>query len=116
MSILKITGKNIGKSSSLERKSLEDDAASFLDRNDVVVFCKIFSDMVVDSLCLLRRKELHAVEDLSCRGCIMDLLMKREYSFMKNIVLIGRKGGGDMLRTDVPSEGQQYDDPVERNT
>ena len=106
MSIREIVSKNARKSSSLDQKSVGENEASFLHRDNDVVFCKIFSDMVVERLCLLRRKELHEVEDLSCRGCIMDSLMKQDYSFLKTIVLIARKGGGDTLRTEGPSEGQ----------
>jgi len=90
-----------------QQKSVQEDREPSATSDDAVVFCKIFSDMVIERLCQLRRKELHAAEDLSCKGCIMDSLMNRDYSFMKSIILISRKGGDGPVRTKVSSEGQQ---------
>jgi len=55
--------------------------------NDVVIFCKLFSDTVTEDLCMLRRKELQEQGEFSCRGCIMDMLMLQQYAFLKSIVL-----------------------------
>ncbi len=43
----------------------------------VVIYCKLFSDMVTDHLCMLRRKELDARDGFSCDGCIVESTSRR---------------------------------------
>lgn len=106
MTMRKRGRKKSGGSSSLEQKSAGNDAAFFLNRDDVVLFCKLFSDVVVERLCLLRRRELHAAEDLSCRGCGMDSLMNKEFSFMKDIVQVETKDRS-LEKTEIAGDRQQ---------
>ncbi len=38
-------------------------------------FCKLFEDMIVRSVCLLRRSELNDRKRFSCQGCSKDRLL-----------------------------------------
>lgn len=38
-------------------------------------FCKLFDDMIVNEVCLLRRRELNNRDKFSCEGCSKDTLM-----------------------------------------
>ena len=38
-------------------------------------FCKLFDDMIVRDLCLLRRRELSGKREFSCSGCSKDRLL-----------------------------------------
>ncbi len=37
------------------------------------VICKLFSDIVSENLCLLRKKELNKKGGFSCDGCVKDV-------------------------------------------
>ncbi len=54
------------------------------------VRCKLFSDMVSEHLCLLRKKELNAKGAFSCDGCPMDAIMQQQLILMKKVLGIGR--------------------------
>ncbi len=36
------------------------------------IFCKLFTDMVTDHLCVIRRQELNSRGGFSCEGCSME--------------------------------------------
>lgn len=38
-------------------------------------FCKLFDDMIIRNVCILRRGELHDRGKLSCTGCSKDRIM-----------------------------------------
>jgi len=99
MTMRKRGRKKSGESSSLERKNAGNDGAFFLHRDDVVLFCKLFSDVVVERLCLLRRRELHP-------GCSMDSLMNKEFSLMKDIVQVETKDRS-LEKTGIAGDRQQ---------
>lgn len=39
------------------------------------VFCRIFGDMVTDSVCILRRRIMNSKSGSCCRGCIMNIAL-----------------------------------------
>ena len=39
------------------------------------LFCKLFSDIVPEQLCLVRRRELNRKGCFSCSGCTMDVIL-----------------------------------------
>jgi len=80
--------------------------------NEVMIFCRLFADLVTEELCLLRRNELQAKGVFSCQGCIMDMLMRQQYAFLKNIVLSAwiddREGKGGKKESPGPDDGQRF--------
>ncbi|MDH4162227.1 MAG: hypothetical protein OEW15_05995 [Nitrospirota bacterium] len=40
-------------------------------------FCKLFDDMIVKEVCLLRRQELNNRDKFSCTGCSKDTLISQ---------------------------------------
>lgn len=64
--------------------------AAKLDTPLSTMKCKLFSDIVTEHLCLLRKKELNAKGDFSCIGCPMDAAMQQQLQIMKEVLGIGR--------------------------
>ncbi len=54
--------------------------------NPSTVRCKLFSDIVSENLCLLRKKELNAKGAFSCDGCPMDAVMEQQLRLMKDVL------------------------------
>jgi hypothetical protein len=51
---------------------------SFSERDDTtVVYCKLFRDIVTDSVCVVRSKYVSCRSDFSCKGCIMNIALDR---------------------------------------
>ncbi|MEK6697776.1 MAG: hypothetical protein AABZ10_01915 [Nitrospirota bacterium] len=44
------------------------------------VSCKLFGDMVIERLCVLRRRELNARGGFTCEGCATDVKKCHEHS------------------------------------
>lgn len=42
-----------------------------------IVYCKLFRDMVTDTICILRSKILSTRSEFSCKGCIMNIALDR---------------------------------------
>lgn len=42
-----------------------------------VVYCKLFGDMVSDTVCIARRQVLTSQKVFSCKGCIMNVALER---------------------------------------
>ncbi len=42
-----------------------------------VVYCKLFRDIVTDSVCVIRSKFVSCRSGYSCAGCIMNIAMDR---------------------------------------
>ncbi len=42
-----------------------------------VVYCKLFRDMVTDTICIRRSKIVSSRMGLSCKGCIMNIALNR---------------------------------------
>lgn len=43
-----------------------------------IVYCRLFEDMIRDTVCGLRRQVLASGKGLSCRGCIMNIALDGE--------------------------------------
>jgi hypothetical protein len=57
-----------------------DPASTFveiLSEPDVttVVYCKLFRDIVTDSVCIMRSKYVSCRNEISCKGCIMNIAL-----------------------------------------
>lgn len=46
------------------------------------VYCKIFGDMVTDSICLLRRRIATAKSGTRCSACIMNIALESPVSLV----------------------------------
>ena len=42
-----------------------------------IVYCKLFRDIVTDTVCILRSRILTAKSHTSCKGCIMNIALDR---------------------------------------
>ena len=42
-----------------------------------VVYCKLFRDIVTDTVCILRSKYVTCRSEFSCKGCIMNIALDR---------------------------------------
>jgi hypothetical protein len=51
---------------------------NFSERDDTtVVYCKLFRDIVTDSVCVVRSKYVSCSSEYSCKGCIMNIALDR---------------------------------------
>jgi hypothetical protein len=59
-----------------------DPASAFAETSDerddtTVVYCKLFRDIVTDSICIVRSKYVSCRSEYSCKGCIMNIALDR---------------------------------------
>ncbi len=46
-----------------------------------VIYCKLFRDIVTDTVCILRSKAVGTMSgEFSCKGCIMNIALDRRLS------------------------------------
>jgi hypothetical protein len=55
------------------------------------VRCKLFSDIVTEHLCVVRKKELNRKDAFSCAGCHMEDRIRERLRLMKEVLSIGRR-------------------------
>jgi len=53
--------------------------------NDYRYYCKLFSDMITRTPCLLRRRELNGRSDFACEGCSKDMIMNSRRSRLNTL-------------------------------
>ena len=53
--------------------------------NDYSYYCKLFDDMITQTPCLLRRRELNGKNDFSCGGCSKDTMMNSHHNRLRSL-------------------------------
>jgi len=64
----------------INKKNIPSDRSHNDIDHDYSYYCKLFSDMITRTPCLLRRRELNGKSEFSCMGCSKDMIMNSRRS------------------------------------
>ena len=53
--------------------------------NDYRYYCKLFDDMITQTPCRLRRRELNGKSDFSCGGCSKDTMINSLHNRLRTL-------------------------------